>query len=123
MLLIENESNVDFELGKWKAVVFRCIIDNGKVIWNWIVSILREKWFVLLCLVNSYKKRNDLNAKMIAKHVYTDVSWETALMEFIRKGDAHSTNLIIKNCVKTRRILTQSLQIAALKGTFIYPIF
>lgn len=45
--------------------------------------------YVFVFLVKSYKRRNDLNAKMIANHVYTDVSWETALMESIRKGNQY----------------------------------
>ncbi|XP_055301555.1 putative ankyrin repeat protein RF_0381 isoform X2 [Sitodiplosis mosellana] len=94
-MLIQNESNVNFELGKWKAVIFRCVVEN----------------------VKEENRKNALITKLIRKDVYTDTSSRDAFREAIEKGDALSTEFMIKNCNKElRATLGLSLFLAASRG-------
>lgn len=31
VMLIENDASFDFDVGKWKAVIFHCVADSGIV--------------------------------------------------------------------------------------------
>lgn len=38
VLLIESNTNIDFDLGEWKGAIFRCVADQGK--WLTFVDII-----------------------------------------------------------------------------------
>ncbi|XP_055303155.1 ankyrin-1-like [Sitodiplosis mosellana] len=94
VILIENGTNIDFELGDWKGLIFRCVVDQ----------------------VQGTQRRNRLIAKLNNRGIDTDVDWPTAFIEAIKKGDAFSTEFIAKNCINNLRGMQWSVVLAARTG-------
>ncbi|XP_055303165.1 putative ankyrin repeat protein RF_0381 [Sitodiplosis mosellana] len=94
VMLIENGSDLDFDLGEWKASIFHCAIQT-------IASVTRK---------------NALIRNLNVKGIYADVNSTAAFREAIEKGDAFSTEVLFKNCKDLRTTLNQALHLATRRG-------